>query len=240
MGFGVPPFQCLRSMGSLSPASSLLGACFGIFSPPIHMPPPYMGAMGSLSPASPSPRGGYIGIWASPHSWGLWVHPQQGGALGFGFPNIHVPPPFCSQRPRKRMPVARNTKTLSTKQPRAGKGAPITENVAPEKVRPGWEDGGDPSQWGAPCVPSPYCVAGGELPGQAVPVLAPGGAQEALGVRGPHQRECCLVGRGLCCPPESTPRLTSPFFFFSPLPSSLSHPKTRLTRTRRWRGRRMG
>ncbi|NWZ31092.1 CCNB3 protein, partial [Asarcornis scutulata] len=31
------------------------------------------------------------------------------------------------------MPVARNTKTLSKKQPRAGKGAPITENVAPEK-----------------------------------------------------------------------------------------------------------
>lgn len=152
LGFGVPPFQCLRSMGSLSPASSLLGACFGIFSPPIHMPPPYMGAMGSLSPASPSPRGGYIGIWASPHSWGLWVHPQQGGALGFGFPNIHVPPPFCSQRPRKRMPVARNTKTLSTKQPRAGKGAPITENVAPEKVRPGWETGG-PLTMGCPLRP---------------------------------------------------------------------------------------
>ncbi|KAI6078409.1 G2/mitotic-specific cyclin-B3 [Aix galericulata] len=31
------------------------------------------------------------------------------------------------------MPVARNAKTLSTKQPRAGKGAPVTENVAPEK-----------------------------------------------------------------------------------------------------------
>ncbi|XP_035180749.1 G2/mitotic-specific cyclin-B3-like [Oxyura jamaicensis] len=31
------------------------------------------------------------------------------------------------------MPVARNAKTLSTKQPRAGKGAPVTENVPPEK-----------------------------------------------------------------------------------------------------------
>ncbi|NXI61704.1 CCNB3 protein, partial [Anseranas semipalmata] len=31
------------------------------------------------------------------------------------------------------MPVARNAKTLGTKQPRAGKGGPVTENVPPEK-----------------------------------------------------------------------------------------------------------
>lgn len=31
------------------------------------------------------------------------------------------------------------------------------------------------------------------------------------------------MGRGLCCPPESTPRLTSPFFFFSP-PAFLTLP----------------
>ncbi|NXK56889.1 CCNB3 protein, partial [Chauna torquata] len=31
------------------------------------------------------------------------------------------------------MPVARNAKTLGTKQPRVGKGAPVTENVPPEK-----------------------------------------------------------------------------------------------------------
>lgn len=213
----VPPFQCLGSMGPLSPASSLLGACIGFFSPPIHMPPPYMGAMGSLSPESPSPGGGEDTLgFGPPHILGVYGFTLSRGVHWDLGSLTYMCPPFCSQRPRKRMPVARNAKTLSTKQLRTGKGAPVTENVAPEKVRPGWETGGTPSQRGAPCVPSPYCVAGGELPGQAVPVLAPGGAQEALGVRGPHQRECCFVGRGLCCPPESTPRLTSPLFYFSP------------------------
>ncbi|KAM7042827.1 G2/mitotic-specific cyclin-B3 isoform 1-T1 [Acridotheres tristis] len=39
----------------------------------------------------------------------------------------------CSQRPRERMPLPRNAKMLTTKQPRAGKVGPATENVDPEK-----------------------------------------------------------------------------------------------------------
>lgn len=54
------------------------------------------------------------------------------------------------------MPVARNAKTLSTKQPRAGKGAPVTENVPPEKVRPGWAVGrGGPRSGVPPAPPHP-------------------------------------------------------------------------------------
>uniref|UniRef100_A0A674HSD3 G2/mitotic-specific cyclin-B3 n=31 Tax=Passeriformes TaxID=9126 RepID=A0A674HSD3_TAEGU len=39
----------------------------------------------------------------------------------------------CSQRPRERVPLPRNAKMLTTKQPRAGKAGPATENVDPEK-----------------------------------------------------------------------------------------------------------
>ncbi|XP_030823430.1 G2/mitotic-specific cyclin-B3 isoform X5 [Geospiza fortis] len=39
----------------------------------------------------------------------------------------------CSQRPRERMPLPRNAKMLTTKQSRAGKAGPATENVDPEK-----------------------------------------------------------------------------------------------------------
>ncbi|KAM4751948.1 G2/mitotic-specific cyclin-B3 isoform 6-T6 [Cyanocitta cristata] len=39
----------------------------------------------------------------------------------------------CSQRPRERMPLPRNAKMLTTKQSRAGKIGPATENVDPEK-----------------------------------------------------------------------------------------------------------
>ncbi|OWK60592.1 G2/mitotic-specific cyclin-B3 [Lonchura striata] len=39
----------------------------------------------------------------------------------------------CSQRPRERVPLPRTAKMLATKQPRAGKAGPATENVDPEK-----------------------------------------------------------------------------------------------------------
>ncbi|XP_039940222.1 G2/mitotic-specific cyclin-B3 isoform X3 [Hirundo rustica] len=39
----------------------------------------------------------------------------------------------CSQRPRERMQLPRNAKTLTTKQSRAGKVVPAAENVDPEK-----------------------------------------------------------------------------------------------------------
>lgn len=43
-------------------------------------------------------------------------------------------PPLCSQRLRRRMPVARSSKAQSSKQPRASKAPSVTENVPQEKV----------------------------------------------------------------------------------------------------------
>lgn len=91
------------------------------------------------------------------------------------------------------MPVARSSKAQSSKQPRASKAPSVTENVPPEKVWL-WAMGGRGGlPMGCPRPRITGCVAGGGLPGQALPILAPGGAQEEVSVWGHHQRECTAV-----------------------------------------------
>ncbi|XP_068061140.1 G2/mitotic-specific cyclin-B3 isoform X4 [Anomalospiza imberbis] len=48
-------------------------------------------------------------------------------------PTCHAQERPCSQRPRERVPLPRNAKMLTSKQPRAGKVGPAAENVDPEK-----------------------------------------------------------------------------------------------------------
>lgn len=82
----MPPFQCLGSMGSLSPASSLLGACFGIFSPLRHMPPPIHGGYGITEPCIPFPSGGDTLGFGPPHILGVYGFTLSRGVhwdLGF-------------------------------------------------------------------------------------------------------------------------------------------------------------
>lgn len=111
--------------------------------------------------------------------------------------------PACSQRPRERVPLPRNAKMLSTKQPRAGKAGPATENVDPEKVST--EPRGGLS--GGSCGAAEHhlltaSIAGGELPCQEVFVLTPGRAQEEISLWRPHQCECFCEGGGSGVPCE--------------------------------------
>lgn len=98
------------------------------------------------------------------------------------------------------MPLPRNARVLSTKQPRAGKVGPAAENANPDKVspKPGW-GGGAPVGQMAPHLLT-ASIAGGERSGQEVAILAPGWAQEEVSVWGHHQRECCC-GVGALVPP---------------------------------------
>lgn len=67
------------------------------------------------------------------------------------------------------------------------------------------------------------CVAGGGLPGQALPILAPGRAQEEVSVWGHHQRECAAVLPAP--PPRATISLTVPlcYVFLSFPPQKQAH-----------------
>lgn len=103
------------------------------------------------------------------------------------------------------MPLPRNAKMLSTKQPRAGKVGPAAENVNPEKVS---------SELGKECVGFLWeswlliflmaSITGGELSSQEVTFLTTGWAQEEVCIWGHHQCEFC-VGRFLGASYEPQP-----------------------------------
>uniref|UniRef100_A0A493SX48 Uncharacterized protein n=1 Tax=Anas platyrhynchos platyrhynchos TaxID=8840 RepID=A0A493SX48_ANAPP len=120
------------------------------------------------------------------------------------------------------MPVARNTKTLSTKQPRAGKGAPITENVAPEKVRPGWEDGGGPLTMGCPLRPLTLLCCRRRAARPSGPRPRPRGGPKKRSAFGDLTNVSAALWGGGCAALLRAPRGSlPPFFFFPPcLPRS--------------------
>lgn len=97
------------------------------------------------------------------------------------------------------MPLPRNAKMLTTKQPRAGKVGLATENVDPEKVSTNLGEG-----WGGAPVGQDHhlltaSIAGRELSCQEVFIITPGWAQEEISIRRYHQRECFCGGWGPWC-----------------------------------------
>lgn len=91
----------------------------------------------------------------------MTLPPALEGVSWWGWGSLLASSPLCSQLACRgqgtRMPLPRNAKMLSTKQPRAGKVGPAAENANPEKVSPklGKRRGG--LLWGrCPLLPSPF------------------------------------------------------------------------------------